>query len=147
HHPLASHGVPVDPLVTCVHGHTVTGRLAQRYADLRRCAAAGDDGAMTDITDRDVAEAQAADRLLTALRTRVACEPIREFIGATDLPAAYRVQERLSKGRIAGGARVVGRKIGLTSKAVQAQMGVDQPDFGVLFDDMAFTPDQLVPMG
>lgn len=102
---------------------------------------------MTDITDRDVAEAQAADRLLTALRTRVACEPIREFIGATDLPAAYRVQERLSKGRIAGGARVVGRKIGLTSKAVQAQMGVDQPDFGVLFDDMAFTPDQLVPMG
>ncbi|MGB3303140.1 2-keto-4-pentenoate hydratase [Gordonia sp. (in: high G+C Gram-positive bacteria)] len=101
---------------------------------------------MTDNSDRDAAEAQAAQRLLTALQTREACAPVREFIGPTDLPAAYRVQERLTAGRVAGGATIIGRKIGLTSEAVQEQMGVDQPDFGVLFDDMAYDNGELVPM-
>nr|WP_026918994.1 fumarylacetoacetate hydrolase family protein [Gordonia shandongensis] len=100
---------------------------------------------MTSTTDRDVAEEQAAQRLLTALRTRQACAPVRDLIGAVDLPAAYRVQERLTAGRVAGGATIVGRKIGLTSDAVQQQMGVDQPDFGVLFDDMAYDDGALVP--
>ncbi|MFZ2511845.1 MAG: fumarylacetoacetate hydrolase family protein [Gordonia sp. (in: high G+C Gram-positive bacteria)] len=101
---------------------------------------------MTSITERDAAEAQAAARLLAALQTRTACMPIRDLIGPTDLPAAYRVQERLTAGRVAGGARIIGRKIGLTSHAVQEQMGVDQPDFGVLFDDMAYTDGDAVPI-
>lgn len=101
---------------------------------------------MTETTENAVAEEQAAQRLLTALQTRQACEPVRDLIGPTDLPAAYRVQERLTAGRLAAGATVVGRKIGLTSAAVQEQMSVDQPDFGVLFDDMAFGDGELVPM-
>ncbi|MCF8611148.1 fumarylacetoacetate hydrolase family protein [Gordonia sp. HY285] len=102
---------------------------------------------MTTSTDSLAAEQQAADRLLTALQTRAACAPVRDLIGPVDLPAAYRVQERLTAGRLADGARIVGRKIGLTSKAVQDQMGVDQPDFGVLFDDMAYASGDEVPMG
>ncbi|GAA4679642.1 2-keto-4-pentenoate hydratase [Gordonia humi] len=101
---------------------------------------------MTTTTDSTAAEAQAADRLLQALQTRTACTPVRDLIGPVDLAAAYRVQERLTAGRLADGRTVVGRKIGLTSQAVQDQMGVDQPDFGVLFDDMDYTDGDEVPM-
>lgn len=93
------------------------------------------------------AETEAAARLLAALTSHRACRPVRELIGPTDLAAAYRVQEQITAGRVARGAAIVGRKIGLTSKAVQDQMGVDQPDFGVLFDDMAYPDGAVVPIG
>jgi 2-keto-4-pentenoate hydratase len=72
---------------------------------------------------------------------------VRDLIGAEDVERAYLVQERLVAARVAAGARRVGRKIGLTSLAVQAQLGVDQADFGTLLDDMAVGPDRVVPAG
>ena len=89
----------------------------------------------------------AAERLLAAARSGVPCTPVRDLIGADDVQAAYAVQRRLTAIRVASGARVVGRKIGLTSAAVQAQLGVDQPDFGVLFDDMEHHGGDVVPAG
>jgi 2-keto-4-pentenoate hydratase len=89
----------------------------------------------------DNAVAQAAERLILAARTGVPTAPVRDVLGSTDVALAYRVQNVLTAARKAAGARVVGRKVGLTSPAVQRQLGVDQPDFGVLFDDM------LVPSG
>ncbi|MEZ5092020.1 2-keto-4-pentenoate hydratase [Nocardioides sp.] len=89
---------------------------------------------------------EAAERLLQAAAAGVPCDPVRELIGETDVDRAYAVQERLTAARLAAGATVVGRKIGLTSKAVQAQIGVDQPDFGVLFDDMGYAETETVPM-
>lgn len=80
---------------------------------------------------------RAVARLRTAAATRTPTQPVRDLLGSRDVRAAYAVQEQLASERIASGARVVGRKIGLTSEAVQRQLGVDQPDFGVLFDDMA----------
>lgn len=83
--------------------------------------------------------APAARRLRDAARTRVPCNPVRDLIGRTDAAAAYAVQQQLTQDRLAHGARIVGRKVGLTSTSVQEQLGVDQPDFGVLFDDMEVT--------
>jgi len=95
------------------------------------------------VTDDVVATA--AERLRDAAATRTPCAPVRDLIGATDVHAAYRVQSLLTAGRVAEGAQVVGRKIGLTSAAVQQQLGVDQPDFGVLFDDMAHLGGDTIP--
>jgi 2-keto-4-pentenoate hydratase len=88
--------------------------------------------------DRDGAAAVA--RLEAAARTGTPCPPVRDLLGATDLDRAYAVQQELGRLRTSRGARVVGRKIGLTAPAVQRQLGVDQPDFGVLYDDMACGP-------
>ena len=90
--------------------------------------------------------ARASDRLLEAAASGTPCAPVRDLIGSTDIVAAYAVQARGTAARLAEGAVVVGRKIGLTSKAVQAQIGVDQPDLGYLFDDMGYAESDVVPM-
>ncbi|MFD4181988.1 2-keto-4-pentenoate hydratase [Rhodococcus sp. NPDC058514] len=94
----------------------------------------------------ETAIAAAADRLAAAAAAGVPCAPIRELIGADNLEAAYAVQQRFNDLRVQSGARVVGRKIGLTSKAVQQQLGVGQPDLGVLFDEMEFANGGDIPM-
>jgi 2-oxopent-4-enoate hydratase len=71
---------------------------------------------------------------------------VRDLIGRADVEAAYAVQQRLIATRLADGARIVGRKIGLTSEAVQRQLGVDQPDFGVLFADMQYAESTAIPV-
>ncbi len=87
------------------------------------------------MTSQEAVSAAVA-RLSEAQATGVPCAPVRDLIGTDDLAAAYAVQQGLVQARLAGGARVVGRKIGATSEAVQSQLGVDQPDFGYLLDDM-----------
>jgi 2-keto-4-pentenoate hydratase len=89
----------------------------------------------------------AADRLERAMTTGVACSPVSDLIGPSDVGLAYEVQQVLTDRRLAAGARLVGRKIGLTSAAVQRQIGVDRPDFGVLFADMRYADGDVVPFG
>ncbi|MFD5002497.1 2-keto-4-pentenoate hydratase [Streptomyces mutabilis] len=87
----------------------------------------------------------AAARLREAAASGVPAAPVRDLIGRDDVEAAYAVQSLLAAERTAAGSAVVGRKIGLTSAAVQQQLGVDQPDFGVLFDDMEYPDGSSVP--
>jgi 2-keto-4-pentenoate hydratase len=90
---------------------------------------------------------EAVERLAHATATATACAPVRDLIGRDDIDAAYRVQSTLLAARLRAGATRVGRKIGLTSTAVQQQLGVDQPDFGVLLAEMAVPDGAVVPWG
>jgi 2-keto-4-pentenoate hydratase len=77
-----------------------------------------------------------ASRLRKAEADCSPIEPIAAELGENNIAAAYAVQAEVTKRGIASGRRLIGRKIGLTSKAVQEQLGVDQPDYGALFADM-----------
>jgi len=103
---------------------------------------------MTDPARTDPAHAviAAADRLEEAVARRRGVAPVRDLLSATDIPLAYAVQQELTARRISRGGQVAGRKIGLTSAAVQRQLGVSQPDFGVLFTDMQVDDAGTVPM-
>jgi 2-keto-4-pentenoate hydratase len=71
--------------------------------------------------------------------------PISPEIGAQNVDAAYAIQSLNTQRWKADGRRIVGRKIGLTSAAVQNQLGVNQPDFGVLFADMQVAENVSIP--
>jgi 2-keto-4-pentenoate hydratase len=73
--------------------------------------------------------------------------PIRAQLAELDVDAAYAIQQENTTHWQADGRRLVGSKIGLTSRAVQKQLGVDQPDFGVLFADMIVGEDEPVVAG
>ncbi|WP_427004867.1 fumarylacetoacetate hydrolase family protein [Pseudarthrobacter sp. H2] len=91
--------------------------------------------------------ADVAKRLRDAERNGLAIRPIRDELAFGGIEAAYSVQRSNEDHWVAEGRRVVGRKIGLTSKAVQVQMGVDQPDFGVLFADMCLADGEGLAVG
>ncbi len=89
---------------------------------------------------------RAADALWVAQQTKTQTPPIRDLLGtSTDIDAAYAVQQINTDRMIAGGHRVSGRKIGLTNPAVQAQLGVHQPDFGTLFTDTEYGDNIDIP--
>jgi 2-keto-4-pentenoate hydratase len=78
-----------------------------------------------------------ADKLFAAQNSRTPIPPVLEMLPAGRIDLAYAAQEINTDRRLNEGRRLVGRKIGLTSLAVQRQLGVDQPDYGMLFHDMA----------
>lgn len=99
---------------------------------------------MTITTNNSV---EAAAKALRSARTnRQPIAPISATFGISGLEASYAVAEFNTQAQIAAGRRIVGLKVGLTAKAVQTQLGVDQPDFGVLFDDMEYLSAQDIPM-
>lgn len=100
---------------------------------------------MEVMIDNDLVR-DAAKFLREAQETCSPCAPVRDLIGATNVDAAYAVQQHNVLLSVESGRRIAGRKIGLTAKVVQAQLGVDQPDFGVLFADMSVNDDEPVEL-
>ncbi len=88
----------------------------------------------------------AAVALRKAHETGTPCAPLNQTIAPDDQTAGYAIQNINTDHWLANGRRLVGRKIGLTAKAVQTQLGVDQPDYGMLFADMAYSDGEEVPM-
>ncbi|TCK04290.1 2-keto-4-pentenoate hydratase [Marinobacterium mangrovicola] len=77
-----------------------------------------------------------AQQIIKARAEACAIDPISGAYPHFDMDDAYAIQKLVNAARVDDGGRVVGYKIGLTSKAVQEQLGVGQPDYGVLFADM-----------
>lgn len=89
-------------------------------------------------------ETAAAD-LRASQETGIPIPPLVKRYPLDSLASAYQIQQVNVRHGLAVGRRIVGSKIGLTAKAVQAQLGVDHPDFGVLFADMVFGDNEEVP--
>ncbi|MGV0804443.1 2-keto-4-pentenoate hydratase [Mycolicibacterium setense] len=83
----------------------------------------------------EVRDELAAD-LAEAERSRVPMTPLTDRYGDIDVVDAYEIQLINIRQRVAEGARIIGHKVGLSSKAMQDMMGVDEPDYGHLLDEM-----------
>ncbi|MEA5456168.1 2-oxo-hepta-3-ene-1,7-dioic acid hydratase [Sinomonas sp. JGH33] len=85
-----------------------------------------------------------ADELVEAGRTRTPVPLLHTRYEGMDIEDSYAVQKLWASRLEAQGKRVVGRKIGLTSKAMQAATGITEPDYGVIFDDMVLENGSVV---
>jgi 2-oxopent-4-enoate/cis-2-oxohex-4-enoate hydratase len=86
------------------------------------------------------------DELYEALCSGRTVAPLTEREPDITISDAYHIQQQMLGRRIALGARVVGKKIGVTSKAVMNMLDVHQPDFGYLLDTMIYNDGEAVPM-
>ncbi|MFC3106590.1 2-oxopent-4-enoate hydratase [Undibacterium arcticum] len=86
------------------------------------------------------------DELYDAWQTRQMLAPLTARMPDLTIDHAYRIQQRMVARRIGQGERVIGKKIGVTSKAVQQMLGVYQPDFGSLLSGMHYEDGSAIPM-
>ena len=87
-----------------------------------------------------------ADELWEADRTAAPVAPLTDRYDGLDIEDAYAIQSINIDRRVAAGQRVIGRKVGLTSKPMQELLGVDEPDFGVLTDEMFVEDGDLIAL-
>lgn len=85
------------------------------------------------------------DALYEAFLARRTIPPLRDRVPGMTIADAYRIASRMVDRRVAAGETIIGKKIGVTSKAVQEAIGVFEPDFGQLTSGMAFEDGALVP--
>jgi 2-keto-4-pentenoate hydratase len=93
----------------------------------------------------DTQRAVAAEALRVAEATQTAVPPLVQTYPGIDVVDAYEIQLLNIRRRLDAGATVYGHKVGLSSKAMQEMMGVDEPDYGHLLSDMVYTEDTPIP--
>jgi len=89
---------------------------------------------------------QLGDELYAALTAGKTVSPLTSRGFDITIEDAYHIQQRMLARRIEKGEKVVGKKIGVTSRAVMNMLGVDQPDFGYLLDGMVYNEGESIPM-
>lgn len=85
--------------------------------------------------------------LASAYRSGTAVAPLSERFPGMDVDDAYQIQSDQVQAWLEDGRRLVGRKVGLTSAVMQAQLGVHQPDFGALLADTQYVDGSVVEVG
>ncbi|MBX3680900.1 2-oxopent-4-enoate hydratase [Cognatazoarcus halotolerans] len=85
------------------------------------------------------------DELYTALTSCEVLDPLTNRHPEITIEDAYHIQQQMLSRRLAAGEKVVGKKIGVTSKAVMNMLGVHQPDFGWLTDGMLYNEGEAIP--
>jgi 2-keto-4-pentenoate hydratase len=93
----------------------------------------------------DAQRIEAAEALRVAEATQTAVPPLVQTYPGIDVVDAYEIQLLNIRRRLDAGATVYGHKVGLSSKAMQEMMGVDEPDYGHLLSDMVYTEDTPIP--
>lgn len=88
---------------------------------------------------------KAVEALLEAEKTKKTIDPFTSYTEITK-DTAYHIQLDLIHRKVTNGAKIVGKKIGLTSKVMQEMLGVDIPDYGHLLDNMMYEEDVVISL-
>ncbi|NEU32147.1 2-keto-4-pentenoate hydratase [bacterium LRH843] len=89
---------------------------------------------------------EAASALIDAEIQKKPIEPFTSLEASISVDEAYQVQLEYVRNKVENGAVVAGKKIGLTSKAMQEMLGVNEPDYGHIFHDMTFKNGDSIPL-
>ncbi len=89
---------------------------------------------------------RSGDELYEAMVNRQTVAPLTERHSDITIDDSYHISLRMLERRIQAGARIIGKKIGVTSKAVMNMLNVHQPDFGYLTDDMVYSSGAEMPI-
>ncbi len=89
--------------------------------------------------------ARAVDGLLESHRTKVQGQRPSEMFPNIQIEDSYAISSAVAAAKVKAGAKIIGHKIGLTSKAMQAASKIDEPDYGYLFDDLVLSDGAKVP--
>ncbi len=93
----------------------------------------------------DAERQAAAEAIYGAERSRTPCPPPSHRWPGMELEDGYDIQRRWTRIRVGNGARIVGRKIGLTSRAMQSASNMSEPDYGVILDDSLYRDGARIP--
>ncbi len=96
---------------------------------------------MLNATDRE----RAATLLIEAERSGVPCQQLDRLFPDIDIADSYAIQKRIIDDKLSRGAVLRGHKIGLTSKAMQSTVGINEPDYGHLLDTMFYQDGETIP--